>query len=229
MEHCNVCPVLNCAACVNGDGGSGSVWSGMVHRGVLSANLRPGSSELAGQGLWRLQFALDRLVAPARVLPRHLPGSAPRSASPRAAFRPCANSPGASGPAASAAQQRDRRHQPASPQRPGSNRPRTASTAGRPSPAWAWGSAAAAPPPPGAAPAARRPPTPWNAPTAPSARPGARSQMSVRWVIRPRCPSPGPCRRRISKSAAHVRFGTPAGSPAARAVPSWTGRPGSGL
>ena len=74
MEHCNVCPVLNCAACVNGDGGSGSVWSGMVHRGVLSANLRPGSSELAGQGLWRLQFALDRLVAPARVLPRHLPG-----------------------------------------------------------------------------------------------------------------------------------------------------------
>ena len=35
----------------------------MVHRGVLSASLRPGLSELAGQGLWRLQFALDRLVA----------------------------------------------------------------------------------------------------------------------------------------------------------------------
>jgi hypothetical protein len=66
MEHCNVCPVLNCAACVNADGSSGSIWSGVVHRGVLSANLRPGSSELAGQGLWRLQFALDRLVTPAR-------------------------------------------------------------------------------------------------------------------------------------------------------------------
>jgi hypothetical protein len=68
--------------------------------------------------------------------------------------------------------------------------PGTASTAGRPSPAWAWGPAAAAPPPPGAAPATRRPSTPGTAPTAPSARPGARSQMSVRWVIRPRSPIP---------------------------------------
>ena len=144
--------------------------------------------------------------------------SAPRSASPRAAFRPCANNPGASGPAAGAAQQRDRRHQPASPQRPGSNRPRTASTAGRPSPTWAWGSAAAAPPPPGAAPATRRPSTPWNAPTAPSARPGARSQKSVRWVTRPRCPIP----RTLPQENQQVR------SPCQVWNPSWSSSSTSG-
>lgn len=162
----------------------------MVHRGVLPANLRPGSSELTGQGLWRLQFALDRLVAPARVLPRHLPGQRRDRRVHGRPFRPCANSPGASGPAAGEAQQRDRRHQPASPQRPGSNRPRTASTAGRPSPTWAWGSAAAAPPPPSAAPATRRPSTPGTRRQHHPPGQARRVKKSVRWVIRSRCPIP---------------------------------------
>jgi len=118
------------------------------------------------------QLALDPPVAPARILGRHSldqhreRGSNRRPATPMGAGPPPAGQPPVP------AKQHVRRDQPARPHRPGEqpgqgsqHRPITPI---QPRPR---GSAAAPPPPPAAAPAAPRPRTQPNAPTAPFTRP----------------------------------------------------------
>jgi hypothetical protein len=121
------------------------------------------------------QLALDPPLAPAGVLPRHLPG---QHHEPGVGWQPSCpgeDRPANSGPAAGASAAACLASRACSSAATwGAARPEQRVPRGLPRPVLAWGSAAAAPRPRGAAPATRHPPAPPNAPAAPSSQSGTR-------------------------------------------------------
>jgi hypothetical protein len=158
------------------------------------------------------QLALEPLVAPALVLPRHL---LDQGHQPGIDWRP--SCPGLIGPPPAdqtpvPAQQRVRRDQPAPPQRPGQQPGQGGEhRAVGPSTASAWGSAAAAPRPRGGAPAARRPSKPPSVPAAPSSRSSGRTSGRAS-VLSRACDAASPPARAAGESTGQRlmhRFGIP--------------------